>query len=267
MKALMAGLKQLSLAVMCALLGAFWTGTQSLAEEVPVCGISRDEFVEVALPEGDITKTFNGKLLKYARPPGLAVLVPQGRPAIGKQAETIFDAIKRDNLVKPFRSSFVMYRSFEEAQRFIEQLGNENIFVLVAEEPNKPLEAEKFRSALRSILFWPERVESLIARSKLSRGFVSSNRMELGTGEVISTAILINPKYDDAQIGRMAYIAYYFGISPSTSSMGQSYFSRFFDESADKGVTLNVFARQFFRVFGDDRVKFGMTKESFVGCS
>ena len=260
-------LRCVSAAASLILLVALWPINQTRADEVPVCSMPRDEFVETAFPDNDVTKIHNGKLLKYANPPGLVVIAPEEQLALKEQVESIFDKIISDNLVRPFRSSFVTYRSFAEAQEAIDHLGADNIFVLVAAEPAGSSESKAFRSVLQRILQWPERVENLIARSRVSHGFSSSNRIEVTTGEVISTAVIINPKYEDAQIVSMTYIAYYFGLSPSASSLGQPYFAKFFDGSPEKGISLTNFARHFFNVFADDRAKFGMTRDSFVACN
>ena len=64
----------------------------------------------------------------------------------------------------------------------------------------------------------------------------------------------------------MVYIAYYSALSPGASSAGQQFFSRFFEGVPRQSVELTEFARQYFRVFADERVKFGMTKETFLAC-
>jgi hypothetical protein len=256
-----------AIAVMTGFLMFLGTGAQSLAAQVPVCSMSREEFVGAAFPDNDTTRLQGGKLLKYATPPGLVVLAPENRLALGKQVGSVFKQIAEDDVIKTFHPSFVAYSSFAEAEQAIGQLGNDNIFVVIAAEPEEPAEASRFRSMLQRILHWSERVEKLIARSKASSGFSSSNRIELTTGEVISAAVIINPKYDDIQIGLMIYLAYYFELAPGASSEGQSYFTRFFGGVPHKSITLTDFARKFFRVFADDHVKFGMTKDSFVECS
>lgn len=260
-------MKTLSAAALLALLVLLRTATPVLAEEVPVCSMPRDEFVEAAFPDSVVTKLHGGKLLKYASQPGLIVMAPKSRSTLGEDIDLAFDRISKDGLVKPFHGSFMMYETFADAQKVIQQFGRDNIFVLVAAEPNEPSESTSFRSTLQLILHRPEQVEVLITQSEGSGGFASRNRVDVSTGEVISTVVLISPKYEDSQVGLMTYIAYYTSLSPNASSVGQGYLTRFFSRSSEVDATLTNFARQFFRLFADDRVKFGMTERSFVECT
>lgn len=258
-------MKRLCTAILLALVVSLTTTVSSLASEVPVCSMPRDEFVAAAFPDNAVTKLHGGKLLKYAGQPSLVVIAPKVRSMLGEDIERAFDQISGDGLVKPFRSSIETYETFEDALKIVQKFGDGNIFVLVAAKPNEPSEATNFRSALLQMLHRQAEVEPLIARSEVGKGFVSRNYMNVSTGEVISTAVIINPKYDDAQIGMMTYIAYYMSLSPSASSV-EGYFANFFSKPSQTSAVLNEFARHFFQVFADDRVKFGMTEQSFIEC-
>ena len=260
-------LLQVLSASLCSCLILVGTVSQSHAEDIPVCSMARDDFVNAAFPDNSMTKLHRGKLLKYAHPPGLVVLIPAQRTALKDEVEAVSGRLAADGLVASFHSSIGVYGTFAEVAKFIEQQGEKSIFVIVGEVPDDSSQVMHLRSALKRILGWPSNVEELIERSKTSRGFSSRNRVEFLTGEVISTATVVHPRYPDSEIGLMVYIAYYSALSPSASSTGQQFFSRFFEGVPRQSVELTEFARQYFRAFGDERVKFGMTKETFVACS
>ena len=252
---------------LCLCLMLLGTMRQGQAEDIPVCSMARDDFVSAAFPDNSMTKLHRGKLLKYAKPPGLVVLIPAQRTALKNAIEAASGRIAADGLVTPFHSSISVYETFAEVGQFIGQQGENSIFVLVGEVPDDSSQVVLLKSALVPILRWQENVDELIERSKASRGFSSRNRIELLTGEVISTATIVHPRYPDSEIALMVYIAYYSALSPSASSTGQQFFSRFSEGVPRQSAELTEFARQYFRAFGDDRVKFGMTKETFVTCS
>jgi hypothetical protein len=240
---------------------------QSQAEDIPVCSMARDDFVSAAFPDSSTTRLHRGKLLKYAKPPGLVVLVPAQRTALKNEIEAISGRIAADGLVAPFHSSISVYETFADVRQFIGQHGENSIFVLVGEVPDDSSQVAVLKSALGPILRWPNVIEELIEQSQASRGFSSRNRVEFLTGEVVSTATIVQSRYSDREIGLMVYIAYYLALSPSASSSGQQFFSRVLEGVPRQNVELTEFARQYFRVFGDERVKFGMTKETFLACS
>lgn len=227
--------------------------------------MEHDDFVNAAFPDNLTTKLHGGKLLKYAQPPGLVVLIPAQRIALKAEVEIVFDRINADGFVAPLRSLIGIYESYSDLSKFIEKQGEDNIFIIVDEMPDDSLQLMPLKQALGRILRWPESVERLLARARASRGFVSRNRTA-ATGEIITTATIIHPRYSDPEIGLMIYIAYYFELSPSASSAGQQFFTRFFQGVPRQSVELTDFARRYFRVFADARVRFGVTKETFVAC-
>jgi hypothetical protein len=90
--------------------------------------------------------------------------------------------------------------------------------------------------------------------------------VDLLTAEVKATAVVISSQSQDAEVGMMIYLAYYAAVSPNASST-ETFLSRFFERTPDTGAELTAFGRQYFGVFGDERVKNGATKDSFVECS
>lgn len=252
-------------ASLCLCLTLIGTAGEGQASDVPVCLMARDDFVKAAFPDGAVTKLHAGKLLKYAQPPGLVVLLPARRPALKNEIEAVSGRIAADGLVTPFRSSIGVYESFAGAAEFIEQQDRSSIFVIVGEVPNDSSQV-MLRSAIKGIL-GSRGSDDLIERSKASRGYSSRNRVELLTGEVIATATIVQQRYPDIQIGLMVYIAYYSALSPTASSTGQQFLSLFFEGVPRQSVELTEFARQYFRIFGDERVTFGMTEQAFVSCS
>ncbi len=174
----------------CLCLMLVGTVTKVQAADIPVCSMARDDFVNAAFPDNSTTKLHRGKLLKYAKPPGLVVLIPAQRTALKNEIEAASGRIASDGLVTPFHSSISAYETFAEIGQFIEQQGENHIFVLVGEVPDDPSQLALLKSALMPILRWQETVEELIERSKASRGFSSRNRIEFLTGEVVSTATI-----------------------------------------------------------------------------
>lgn len=236
------------------------------ADEVPVCAMSRDEFVEAAFPDTDLTRLYRGMLLKRARPPGLVVLAPAGKLSTATHIDAAFARVANDGLVQPARSSLVTYRSFSEVMEAVTQLGNDNIFILIAEEPTDSSELEQLRSALNYIVRQPKDVDALVDRSTRAGGFTTRGRVDLVTAEVKATAVVISSRSQDAEIGSMIYLAYYAAVSLNASST-ETFLSRFFERTPETGAELTVFGRQYFDVFGDERVKNGATKDLFVECS
>jgi hypothetical protein len=228
--------------------------------------MSRDEFVGAAFPDTDLTKLYRGMLLKRARPPGLVVLVPAEKSTTAAQIDVAFARVAKDDLVRPVRSSLVTYHNFSEMVETVEQLGNDNIFVLVAEEPADPSELQQFRLALSHIVLRQKDVDALVDTSKRTGSFTTRSRVDLVTAEVKATAVVVSARSEDAQIGLMVYLAYYAAVSLNASS-NETFLSRFFERTPDTGVELTAFGRLYFGVFGDDRVRNGATKDFFVECS
>jgi hypothetical protein len=254
--------KQSPVAVLALLVLLFREG-HAWADEIPVCSMSRDEFVALAFPDTAANKMHDGKLMKRGRAPGLVVLAPADRPGTSAEIESAFAAIESDSSVLPVRSSFLSYSSFSDLANKVEDLGNDNVFIIIAEYPSDSSEAQQFRHALEYIVRWPREVEALIQQSSNPQGFTTRSRTDIETAEVKGTAVVASAQ--NAQIGLMVYVAYYYSISPSASSSDS--FPRIFFEKTDTGPRLTDRSRRYFRVFADERVKNSATKDSFVECS
>lgn len=182
----------------------------------------------------------------------------------------VFARIAKDGLKTPLDSSFDTYESFDQAEAIVNKLGDRGIVVIVADPLDPSLKPGELRSVLETVLGSRTKAEKLASESERNPGYLANNTINILTGEVISTASVIGPNYDDTRIGLAIYVAYYFALSPSATSLGDFY-SRFFEGSLDgsleTGITLTQFGRDYFRAFSDERVVFGMTPNDFVKCS
>lgn len=228
--------------------------------------MTRDEFVEAALPDSNLTKLYGGRLVKYAQPPGLVVLAPQKRSSASKEIESAFARITSDDLYLPSRMSFLTFSNFSEVVKLVQQFGEHNIIVFVAEGPTDSSEMQQFRLALSQIMRIPRDVDALVEQSKRTGGFASRSQLDFGTAEIISTAVVVNSRSENAEIGLIVYLAYYSSIATNASST-ESYIRRFFSRISATDAELTDFGRRFFRTFSDNRVKNGATQDSFVECS
>jgi hypothetical protein len=249
-----------------ALLAMLSHADQARADEVPVCSMSREEFVEAALPNSNLTNFYGGRLVKYAQPPGLVVLAQQERSSTSKEVESAFAEITRDDVALPSRMSFLTYSNFAEVAKLVQQFGDHHIFIFIAEKPTDPSELEQFRLALGQIMRSSRDVDALAEQSKRTGWFTSRSQVDFGTAEIISTAAVVSSRSEDTEIGMIVHLAYYAAIAASASST-ESYLRRFFTRTSDTDAELTDFGRRFFRVFSDNRVKNGATKDSFVECS
>jgi hypothetical protein len=151
------------------------------ANEVPVCSMPRDEFVELAFPDSATNKLHSGKLLKRVASPGLVVLVPSDRADASAEIESALALIADDNAILPARSSLLTYSNSLQLLNKIEELGNDNIFVVIAEHPSDSDESRQFRRALEYIVRWPREVEALMEQAKHPGGFTSRSRTDIKT--------------------------------------------------------------------------------------
>lgn len=259
-------IKRSSATVVLMLLALLFRAGHAWAEGVPVCSMTRHEFVEAALPDSNLTKLYGGRLVKYGQPPGLVVLAAQERSSTSKEVESAFAKITSDDLALPSRMSFLTYSNFSEVVKLVRQFGDQNIFVFVAKEPTDSSDLKQFRLALGQIMRSSRDVDALVEQSKRTGGFTSRSQLDFGTAEVISTAVVVDSRSADAEIGMVVYLAYYANIAMNASST-ESYLRRFFTRTPDTDAELTDFGRRFFRVFSDHRVKNGATKDSFVECS
>jgi len=255
-----------SIAVVVTLLASLICANDASAETMPVCTMSRDDFVEAALPDSSLTKMYGGRLVKYAQPPGLIVLAPQNRSSASKAVESAFARIASDDLALPSHMSFLTYSTFSDVLNVVQRSGDHNIFVFVAEEPTDSSERTQFILALSQIIWLSRDVDALMEQSKRTGGFTSRSQLDFGTAEVISTAIVMNSRSEDAEIGLIVYLAYYASIATNASST-ESYIRRFFSRISATDAELTDFGQRFYRIFSDDRVKNGATQDSFVECS
>jgi hypothetical protein len=254
-------------------LGAFvclWTSAIGLAAEFQVCSPPLEEFTEFTFPKNNLGDWSGQRLLKYAHPPKLIVLAPAKKSGLKDTVTKVFARIAKDGLEAPLDSSFDTYESFEQAEAIVDELGNRGIVVIVADPLDPSLKPGELRSVLERVLGSRTKAEKLASQSESSPGYLANNTINILTGEVISTASVISPNYDDTRIGLAIYVAYYFALSPSATSLGKAFFSRFFegsfDGSLETGMALTQFGREYFRTFSDERVVFGMTPNDFVKC-
>lgn len=256
--------------IVLALLFCIWNSTSGVGAEFQVCSPPLDEFIDVAFPKNPLDDLSGRRLLKYGHPPELIVFAPAKKFGLKDTVTEVFARIAKDGLKTPLDSSFDTYESFEQAETKIDRLGGHGIAVIVADPLDHSLEPGELRSVLEKILGSRARAENLVSRSESNPGFVANNSINILTGEVISTAAVISPDFDDARIGLAIYVAYYFALSPTATSLGKAFFSRFFEGSfegsLETGITLSRFGREYFRTFSDDRVVFGMTPNDFVKC-
>ncbi len=151
----------------------------------------------------------------------------------------------------------------------VDELGNHGIVVIVADPLDPSLKPGELRSVLEKVLGSRTKADDLAANSESNPGYLANNTINILTGEVISTASVVSPNYDDTRIGLAIYVAYYFALSPGATSL-EDFYSRFFegsfDGSLETGITLTQFGRDYFRTFSDDRVVFGMKPNDFVKC-
>jgi len=246
-----------------------WTSTVGLGAEIQVCSPSLDEFIEFTFPKNNLGDWSGQRLLKYAHPPKLIVLAPAKKLGLEDTVTDIFARIAKDGLKTPLDSSFDTYESFEQAEAMVGELGHHGIVVIVANPLDPSLKPGELRSVLEKVLGSRTKAEKLASKSESNPGYIANNTINVLTGEVISTAAVIDPDYDDTRIGLAIYVAYYFALSPGATSLGD-FFSRFFEGSfegsLESGTTLTRFGREYFQTFSDDRVVFGMTPDDFVKC-
>ena len=251
--------------IVLGLLFCLWTSTTVLGAEFQVCSPPLDEFIAFTFPKNNLGDWSGQRLLKYAHPPKLIVLAPAKKSGLKDTVTEVFARIAKDGLKTPLDSSFDTYESFEQAEAMVDELGNRGIVVIVADLLDPSLKPGELRSVLERVLGSRTKAEKLASKSESNPGYLANNTINILTGEVISTASVISPDYDDTRIGLAIYIAYYFALSPSATSLGDFY-SRFFEGSLETGITLTQFGREYFRTFSDERVVFGMTPNDFVKC-
>ena len=237
--------------------------------EFQVCSPPLDEFIEFTFPKNNLGDWSGQRLLKYAHPPKLIVLAPAKKSGLKDTVTEVFARIAKDGLRTPLDSSFDTYESFEQAEAMVGELGNHGIVVIVADPLDPSLKPGELRSVLKKILGSRTKADDLAANSESNPGYLANNTINILTGEVISTASVVSPNYDDTRIGLAIYVAYYFALSPGATSL-EDFYSRFFegsfDGSLETGIALTQFGREYFRTFSDDRVVFGMTPNDFVKC-
>jgi hypothetical protein len=255
--------------IVLGLLFCLWTSAIGLAAEFQVCSPPLDEFIEFTFPKNNLGDWSGQRLLKYAHPPKLIVLAPAKKFGLKDTVTEVFARIAKDGLKTPLDSSFNTYESFEQAEAMVGELGNRGIVVIVADPLDPSLKPGELRSVLEKVLGSRTKAEKLASQSQSNPGYLANNTINILTGEVISTAAVINPHYDDTRIGLAIYVAYYFALSPGATSLGD-FFSRFFEGSfegsLETGTTLTKFGREYFRTFSDERVVFGMTPNDFGNC-
>jgi hypothetical protein len=246
-----------------------WTSAVSLGAEFQVCSPPLDEFIKFTFPKNNLGDWSGERLLKYAQPPELIILAPAKKSGLKDTVTEVFARIAKDNLRTPLDSSFDTYESFEQAEAIVGELGNHGIVVIVADPLDGSLKPGQLRSVLEKVLGSRAKAEKLASQSESNPGYLANNTINILTGEVVSTASVISPSYDDTRIGLAIYVAYYFALSPGATSL-EDFYSRFFegsfDGSLETGITLTQFGRDYFRTFSDDRVAFGMTPSDFVEC-
>jgi hypothetical protein len=255
--------------IVLGLLFCIWTSTSGLGAEFQVCSPPLDEFIEFAFPTNNLGDWSGQRLLKYAHRPKLIVLAPAKKVGLKDTVTEVFARIEKDGLKTPLDSSFDTYESFEQAEAMVGELGNHGIVVIVADPLDLSLKPGELRSVLEKVLGSRTKAEKLASRSESNPGYLTNNTINILTGEVISTASVVSPNYDDTRIGLAIYVAYYFALSPSATSLGDFYLRFFegsFEGSLETGITLTQFGRDYFRTFSDDRVVFGMTPNDFVKC-
>ncbi|HKP23303.1 MAG TPA: hypothetical protein VJV39_05525 [Dongiaceae bacterium] len=246
-----------------------WTSVVSLGAEFQVCSPPLDEFIEFTFPKNNLGDWSGQRLLKYAHPPKLIVLAPAKKLGLKDTVTDVFARIAKDSLRTPLDSSFDTYESFEQAGAKIDHLGGHGIFVIIADPLDPSLKPGELRSVLEKVLGSRAKAEKLASDSESNPGYLANNTINILTGEVISTASVVSPNYDDTRIGLAIYAAYYFALSPGATSLGDFYsrvFEGSFDGTLETGITLTEFGREYFRTFSDRRVVFGMTPKDFVEC-
>lgn len=246
-----------------------WTSTIGFGAEFQVCSPPLDEFIEFTFPKENLGWS-GQRLLKYAHPPKLIVLAPAKRLGLKDTVTDVFARIAKDGLKTPLDSSFDTYESIEQAEAMVDEFGDRGIVVIVADPLDPSLKPGELRSVLGKVLGSRAKAEKLASQSESNPGYLANNTINILTGEVISTAAVVDPNYNDTRIGLAIYVAYYFALSPSATSLGKAFFSRFFEGSfegsLETGITLTQFGREYFRTFSDDRIVFGMTPNDFVKC-
>lgn len=241
----------------------------ALGAQFPVCSPPLDEFIKFTFPKNNLGDWSGERLLKYARPPKLTVLAPAKKFGLKDTVTDVFARIAKDDLRTPLDSAFDTYESFEQAETIVSEIGNRGIVVIIADPLDRSLKPGELRSVLEKVLGSRTKAEDLASQSQGNPGYLANNTINILTGEVISTASVVSPNYDDTRIGLAIYVAYYFALSPGATSLG-NFYSRFFegsfDGSLETGVTLTRFGRDYFRTFSDERVVFGMAPNDFIEC-
>jgi hypothetical protein len=256
---------RLAAAAVVSCLVASFSVTVSVAAEVQVCGLEREDFVQIAFPKNGMNVRFGEGLIKWATPPGLVVLAPENSSDLRGTIESAFTRIVNDGIVKPFRSAFATYRSIEDAMEVVDRHGSNNIFVFFDPSPYEGSVSIEFRLLMQRILRIPAVADQMIRNARGEADYSLNNLVDLRSGEVFATAALMRPQLESARIVLLIYMIYYANLSPN-SREGTDFFERVFSISEEHEVKLTEFGRDYFELLVGDDVRFGMDKSAFVEC-
>lgn len=258
--------KRLASALVASFYIACFSAAAGAADEVPVCGVQKQDFLHIAFPKNSMNAQFGGGLIKWATTPGLIVLAAHDRADLSSATEAAFKHIERDGLIQAFHSEFVTYESIQEASAVVDRLGSNNVFVFLDRSPFEGEVSREFEALMSRILQVPRLAEVLIRNAR--RGETSVNNLiELVSSNVVAASALVDPRVTKAEVTLFVYTLYYKNLVPNSRALGDDFNRKVFTISDEDEASLTDYGQAFFKIIAADDVKPGMKPSAFVDCN
>jgi hypothetical protein len=237
-------------------------------DQIEVCGIDKQTFERLAFTDG-FSPYLKGTIVKWPATPNLAIL---SDPSNFEAAQKAHEAIRRtlkSAMGEHVKVDLYRYADYAEARSIAERIDPNTIVAFVdgnVFDTSRPTDVE-FTELLKSILIAPELGENLVASAREPDAQQKSrSAIDLGTGEIVSAAALVNANMNVDQIAGALFTTYVIAFSPTAGLAGSK---EVLALVADGGtnIRLSPLGEGYFRLMNDSRVTFGTPQEAFTDCS
>jgi hypothetical protein len=257
-----------AMAALFALLPWLSANGAAAAEQIEVCGIDKQTFEHLAFSDG-FSPYLEGTIVKWAATPNLAILSDSSNFKVVQEAHESIRRTLKSAIGDHVAVDLYRYSNYAQARSIVERLGPNTIVAFVDStvfDFSRPADVA-FTELLKSILIVPELGENLVASAREPNAQQKSrSAVDLGTGEIVSTAALVNANMNLNQIAAALFATYIIAYSPTAGLAGSEEVLALMTDSGTN-VRLSALGESYFRLMNDKRVTFGVSRDAFTECS